>query len=54
MCLIRMVGLRGTGVILVQAQGCPTFSSEECSICPWGLVAGDTGLGRERERVPGL
>jgi hypothetical protein len=52
--LIRMVGLRDRGVILVQASGCPTSSSEECSICPRGLVVGGTSFGRERECVPGL
>jgi hypothetical protein len=50
-----MVGLRDTGIILVQApRGCPMSSSGRCSICPHGLVVGDTSLGRERERVPSI
>jgi hypothetical protein len=50
-----MVGLKETEIILVQASsGSPTSSSGRCSICPQGLVVGDTSLGRERERVPSL
>jgi hypothetical protein len=50
-----MVGLRDTEIILVQApKGCPTSSAGKCSVCPHGLVVGDTSLSRERERVPSL
>jgi hypothetical protein len=53
--MIRMVGLRDTYIILVQAlRGFPMSSSGRCSICPQGLVVGGTSLGRERERVPSL
>jgi hypothetical protein len=34
-----MVGLRDTGIILVQAQGCPMSSLKECSICPRGACS---------------
>jgi hypothetical protein len=53
--LIRMIGLRDTGIILVQAPwGCPMSSLNRCTICPQGLVVGGTSSGRERESVPSL
>jgi hypothetical protein len=51
--LIQMVGLRDTGVILVQATGGRYVQFREVFYMSRGLVVGGTSLGRERE-VPGL
>jgi hypothetical protein len=52
--LIRMVGLRDTVVILVQAPRGPYVQFGEVFYKPRGLVVGGTSLGREREQVPSL